>query len=406
LVGASIVVLIVGGFVYLRPSSGTRSPPASPAPTPQPALNYLEWTSAQNGWLVMQDASLPRSSLFRTTDGGRHWQRLRSTEDGFLAVSFVDSRHGVLQVLPDAASVDPRSQRMFQTYDGGSHWVPMPLPNDVHLAVRAEFVDARHGWLTTNAPIPNFDLANPPPPPDFELWRSDDWGQHWQLLVETDGSHPVSRGILEQDIKLDVWFADPQRGWFEALRPDGTFGMYTTRDGGQSWVPTALPAPPGGWTGQPIMASPPQISGDGQGALVVTDLPRAPGTPSLASMRKWVLSSRDAGETWSNPVALPAAPPPPGAQIMMSSPTFTDGRNGWWVAGGRVWVSGDSGRSWKRAVHPAGWSFRRVFPVNGKVAWADASKDWQLLGPSEPWRLYVTHDSGRHWQRAQVPPVV
>jgi photosystem II stability/assembly factor-like uncharacterized protein len=405
------VALVVSGFVYLRPGPGTSSPPAHAVPLQQaePVLDSMEWTSAQDGWLVMQDAALPRSALFRTTDGGRHWQRLHSTENGFLGVSFVDTKHGLLQVLQDSSSVAAASQPVLQTHDSGSHWLQMPLPNAVHTAVRPEFVDPRHGWLITDTPFPpSFDLTIPPAPPDFELWRTEDGGQHWRLLVETDRSHAVSHGILEQDTKLDVSFADPQRGWLEALGRDGSLTLYMSQDGGQSWAPTALPAPPSGWTGQPLMTSPPRISSDGWGALVLTDMPTqsqvALDTGTPPAFRQWVLWSRDAGQTWSSPVQVPDATPPPTSPITRSSPVFADGRNGWWMASGQVWVSSDSGRTWKRAGRPPpGWTFARFFPVNSQVTWAEAMADDDF--PGRYWRLYVTRDAGRHWQRMPIPPM-
>src|SRR5438105_3791648 len=296
LIGVAITALAVSGFLYLRPAASAHSTPVSTPPPPEPRLTSVQWASAQNGWVVLEDAAVSRSTLLRTQDGGRHWQRLRSTDNGFLQVSFVDSRFGVLQVRRDSMSVNATTQQVFLTRDGGSHWLPMPVPQSFNLPARAEFVDPRHGWLMTDPPIQSFDLASPPPPPDFELWQTVDGGQHWRLMVQTDSGHAVSHGILERDIKLSVSFADPLVGWLEALGPDGSFTLYGTRDGGQSWAPVALPAPPAGWTGQPAMASPPRISGDGRGALVVTDIARVSGTASTAT-GEWVLSSRDGGET-------------------------------------------------------------------------------------------------------------
>jgi photosystem II stability/assembly factor-like uncharacterized protein len=126
------------------------------------------------------------------------------------------------------------------------------------------------------------------------------------------------------------------------------------------------------------------------------------GTPPV--FRQWVLSSRDAGQTWSSPVEVPHAPSPHISPITMSGPVFADGRNGWLMTGGQVWASSDSGRTWKRAGRPPpGWTFARFFPVSGQVTWAQAMADDDF--PGRYWRLYVTRDAGRHWQRMPIPPM-
>src|SRR5438132_12244549 len=99
LIGVAILALVGSGFVYLRPSPAVSSPPVSALPAPQPTLDRMQWTSPQKGWVVVQDTGLSHSTLFRTEDGGAHWQRLRSTDNGFFVVSFVDSRFGLLQIL-------------------------------------------------------------------------------------------------------------------------------------------------------------------------------------------------------------------------------------------------------------------------------------------------------------------
>src|SRR5437879_1912040 len=98
LIGMATAVMVVSGFIYLRTSPGTRSPPVTALPPSQATFRYLEWASEKNGWLVMGEFGQPSTVLFRTVDGGHHWQRLRSAHDGLLLASFVDSRHGVLQV--------------------------------------------------------------------------------------------------------------------------------------------------------------------------------------------------------------------------------------------------------------------------------------------------------------------
>jgi hypothetical protein len=387
LIALAVVALLVAGGVYLWPTlahRGASGPPTSPAPVG--TFSSMGWTSAGDGWLVVAQTGPLRSTLYRTGDAGHSWHAVRSAV-GLLSASFWDTRHGVA----GARSVDPLEGRVtwgpvFQTDDGGSHWSELARPELDSLADLPQFVDARHGWLLAGGPLLDAD-PSATPSARFDLYGTDDGGANWRQLLRTDPDHPLGRGV---PTRLWVSFADALHGWLGAAQTDGSTSVYRSADGGQSWQATPLPPPPGGWPHGVALPVRVQVSTDGGGQLAVASLP-APATAS-SSAGWWVWSTSDAGVTWREPVAPPAASP----SVL---PSLTDGRTAWSGAAGQAWVSADSGRSWQPAGRlPAGWTFQDLAALDGSVAWALA-----LRTPYLPLRLYTTVDGGRHWRQVTAP---
>jgi photosystem II stability/assembly factor-like uncharacterized protein len=393
LIGVAVVALIGGASVYLWPSLHPSAPAAIATPRPQPALAGMTWTSAQNGWVVLVDSGLSRSTLYRTTDGGRHWRPVRSSR-GLLEASFVDSRHGVLTVR-DRSSGTATGPPIYRTEDGGAHWTRMPVPGSVRGL--PQFVDRNHGWLTTGADpqlyVQGVRNSFPLLPQDFGLWRTDDGGRHWRLLVQTDSSNAVSHGVREQDAKLWLSFTDARSGWLGALEANGSLTLYATRDSGESWVPVTLPPPDGAWrVNVPVIGSL-KISPDGRGTLVVLSAPNQ-SIPPPSPIHTTVWSTEDGGQTWSDPTELPAT--------STAFPYLADGSTSWRAAGDEAWVSRDSGRSWTRAgTLPGQWTVNYLVAINAQVAWAVVIEEVGVTPVH--WRLYVTGDGGRDWRQLPVP---
>jgi photosystem II stability/assembly factor-like uncharacterized protein len=350
----------------------------------------MRWTTAEAGWLSLYDARRERSTLFHTADGGKHWRALR-IDAGLQFLSFAGARKVVLTAR---ATSQGTSFRLFRTLDGGHHWLDEPLPPLLNPARSLPvFVDGDHGWILSTS---QGRLGQ-----DSELYRTQDGGAHWRLLTETDTGHPLSHGIAEQVDKAWVSFDDPLNGWLGGHEPDGSPSLYVTHDGGQEWTKVALPAPPGGWVQESLVAmTPPRISSTG-GVLVVSDYGQVGSLP----FGVWVLTTRDRGRSWSDPIGLPMAGTLPNglAYFLETTPSFADGQAGWRVAGVQVWTSSDSGRTWTTAgALPRGWSFASVFPLDGRTAWAEAVEAGSA-GPGRAWRLFVTRDGGRQWAEVQTP---
>src|SRR6266700_2269377 len=83
--------------VYLHSDLGRRpAPPAVPAGPGQPDLaSSMDWVTDREGWLSALDRQAGTSTLFHTTDGGRHWTRQR-VSTSVEHVDFFDPLHGFL----------------------------------------------------------------------------------------------------------------------------------------------------------------------------------------------------------------------------------------------------------------------------------------------------------------------
>lgn len=398
LMGLALIALGAAAGLYLR-SSHAGPDRATPRPTPvQPVLAALDWLSIEVGWVALSDPVSHRTVLFRTTDGGRHWERQFAMVGGLLGLRFLDPYHGLLQESP----VPPNATgALLASSDAGAHWAPIALPAETdRLPGTAFFTDRDHGWVAVT-----HDRGSQAQ--DLALYRTDDGGLDWIELARVDPAHPASHGIEEGGLKGGVWFRDARDGWMGGLEADGSASVYVTHDGGDSWRKVRLPEPPGGWNaGDARVMDLPRFSDDGRGALLLVDTnrlnavlgdrsPRAPVPPAVA-----VYLSPDGGDTWQDP-----RPAPPGADPRLGGGlAFTDGYAGWLAGGGTIWVTADTGRSWARQSQlPADWSLAGITPVNGSVAVAQAATSPPTVFGDFPWRLLVTEDGGRAWRPLDAP---
>jgi photosystem II stability/assembly factor-like uncharacterized protein len=243
---------------------------------------YLSFVDARHGWLLVntrlpgQSAEQETGTLFRTTDGGRGWQRLADapTPGG---IRFLTHQRG-WQVWND---------QLHETRDGGRTWsvVPLPpvpggpgrllladlptvfadgtgflpvllVPARSGASFTAGFLETRDGGGTWGPPRPvPRTSANVPLPavaasgtllvlvPDTStVARSDDGGRTWR-----SGPTDLPRRGYTQ--LAGMAFVDGTTGWLlseflPGCSPDPTCGttgaLLRSRSGGRSWA-TILP---------------------------------------------------------------------------------------------------------------------------------------------------------------------
>jgi photosystem II stability/assembly factor-like uncharacterized protein len=178
---------------------------------------------------VLSSGDAAKSKLFRTVDGGLHWELLYTSPDSFLdGLKFWDAAHGIMLGDPAGGSFV-----VLTTADAGKTWVrrtlPQALPDEGAFAASNSSL-AVHGtaeaWFGTSG---------------ARVFHTADAGATWtvsQTPVRHDGK---SAGIFS------LWFSDGQHGiaaggdytkWKEDAH-----NIALTEDGGRTWwEPASRPA--------------------------------------------------------------------------------------------------------------------------------------------------------------------
>ena len=224
-----------GGASALRTKDGGRSWQPFPLPKLGAAVNGdVEFSDPQHAWLAAWAVPTPPAGvaafdLYRTADGGRHWQRFPN---------------GALNGLPQPPSGPPLfasahdgwvqiASRLYGSPDGGDSWqlenLELPAPGSVSLF---QATVSPGGWvtLTFQGSTPSGQV-----PQRVETWvaASSDGGLTWQGLVHTPETQNVGAGPNWQP----PHFSDARNGWLVVGQV-----MYTTMDSGRTWNRKAMPA--------------------------------------------------------------------------------------------------------------------------------------------------------------------
>jgi photosystem II stability/assembly factor-like uncharacterized protein len=268
------------GTVYWTTNAGCRWQRTTLLPLPTlvggfQAISSVQFQSAQAGWLVATGpiaTALQPFTVYRTTDGGRHWV---ATGPGMMAAlvtggSFASPTSGwVGQILGDR-----RHPGVLHSNDGGRSWVLQRLalppawahfnPNSVFLTYPPLWFSASQGilvavWDQTQDPelkqavvyrtedggavwVPGrpIDLApSEIEPPTSWVSSSDGWmvvGPHTLVHTPNGGRTWIRSRVPESAGAITgVDFLSPQRGWVWSARLNG-WALWTTGDGGDRWT--------------------------------------------------------------------------------------------------------------------------------------------------------------------------
>ena len=392
-VGLAVVLVAVVGATYLKPWQAwtlARAPAAAVRAAPPrsaPSVQQLHFLSATAGWVVTGGAF--SSTLFRTLDGGRHWQRQLAgvAGDGW-TLRFFDATHGVLY------AADQRGPALWRTGDGGQHWtrVTVPAPTQPRLVY---FADPNHGWCLAAVGAQPFGtlIADRQ---EVALFRTIDGGASWSQVLRTD-RRSAEGGLDGDGVKTWIWFRDPNAGWIGQTTLGGHAVVYTTVDGGDRWIRWELPPPAAGW-GSPAGVSDddaPTPLGTGSLAMVVAPIVEGPNPGSLL-LQNWYAYTW-LTRSWADPVQLPG----PAFSVV----GHTQGRRWWAASGSTLLESDDAGNHWRAVGNgPAGRLFFRFDAVDPDHAWA-LLLDPQSCRFSSPcvFSLGRTADGGRHWTLVSAP---
>lgn len=206
LIVLALVAIAAASFAYLRPTLSITPQPAPPAASPAVLASLAfdvtyDFVTPSMGWaLEVSRQTGPSVSpgefwVFRTLDGAKHWQQQVSGQSPYpgstsLSVQFVDQTHGLIAVgIP---------LELFRTADGGAHWDPVGLPASSVGSIT--FTDPLHGWLLSF-------LGGDPQ--TVLLFATGDGGDTWQHLPDPPspfiGNKSSSFG--------GITFRSPTDGW-------------------------------------------------------------------------------------------------------------------------------------------------------------------------------------------------
>jgi photosystem II stability/assembly factor-like uncharacterized protein len=325
-----------------------------------------------------------RNALWRSTDAGASWQRVRGACRYFNAhgpvaqelarrgggveppygVAFLDSQHGFI-----SSGSDPKfrpGEVVYATDDGGEHWHVAWRVRAGSPIVQLQFVDREHGWA-----LPGYTSSGANFPDLGDALSTSDGGEHWQdtgQLASALSALPSGSALA---LVSNRYYRAPE--------------LALTRDDGAHW--TQLTALPDVRT-EALLG----------GAGTVSDVTDA-----------GAFVSSDGGEHWSQ------FDPPQLGTLLAAQPGMTAT-----LHASRdhcaLLLSSNGGTEW-RAVAPPGGT-RIGVPETGvicpeeSIAFASPTRGLAAAmldgGSCDPpnaqseSHLYTTSDGGQHWQVQQA----
>lgn len=219
------------GGTYLVTTDGGTTWQAAKVPGAEKLdFRAVRAVDARTAWL-MSIGTGPLSRVYKTTDGGKHWELQFTNPDAqgfFDCMAFWDRRHGIL-----AGDVVEGAIPVFMTEDGGIHWqrigMPAALPGEGLFA-------ASNSTLITGGKL--------------EAWIGTTRARVYHLAGDRVGifQTPV-RADRESAGIFSIAFADARRGMAVGgdytKASDGANNIAVTADGGVTW--TAPPSGPAGF---------------------------------------------------------------------------------------------------------------------------------------------------------------
>jgi photosystem II stability/assembly factor-like uncharacterized protein len=264
-----------------------------------PQLVSLRFFDKSNGW------GMTSANVLRTEDGGATWFDVSPagvTDIGFGAVGyFYDESHGWLAI---ANPSDPaESGLLYRTSDGGSSWVESTLPPS--MGGRFSFVDSSNGFFMA-------DLGAGAGSNWVGIYSTTDGGATWTPEYVPEPGTPEGEGALPgSGQKSGMTFIDTDRGWVTGNIPmDNYLYLYNSSDGGSTWNEQSGPIPTD--FGNVFTGSYPPVFFGENGIMPVTLYSNV--------INLVIYTSDDGGTTWI-PAPAPVANAGRGELVDFVSPT-------------------------------------------------------------------------------------
>jgi photosystem II stability/assembly factor-like uncharacterized protein len=176
------------------------------------------------GWVALYYPVQDTASIATTIDGGKNWriQQLGGVGLTPISIFFFNQINGWVALF---SPVQQKSS-IAATVDGGEHWSIRQVDDVGYSPTSLFFLDKLHGWLMLfdTGSMHNFSC---------KILRTEDAGATW-----TSYTHETSRpcGWMR--------FISQQIGWVMGSSDEGDpTRLWITRNGGDTWLPYALPMP-------------------------------------------------------------------------------------------------------------------------------------------------------------------
>lgn len=369
--------------------------------------SYLPNGSCSHGIGTNCDAA--PTTVYRTDDAGNHWTpMLHFSAAGGPPVwlRLFNPREGLVAAtvgpLTYAANQQP-SAALFRTQDGGRHWQRFSLPpNYATLDGTISFPDLGHGWLWYGGGAGGSMPVN--------VYRTSDGGRHWNRVACTSFSNIPSRyhcpnqsGIGVGGDKTNLTFKDAHDGWLESLEGSGVPVIYYTADGGTTWRRQAIGLPPG--VERPTATTTVYPEGTllqprffGRTGILPEVVGFYRAKPQANWSRLYIYRSQNGGQTWDFAVRTPVTSPNTLWQTI-------DAHHWLFVSSGAIWSTNNGGASWtKRPLHlPPGLMLVGLQFITARDGWATAQSRADSRVSTSGTALLYTIDGGMHWTETAQP---
>lgn len=163
-------------------------------------VRSLHMIDATMGWAIVGNAVL------RTTDGGGSWLDVTPPGHAFGEASATEFLTASLAwiALPQA---DQATTTVFRTSDSGKHWQEATV--QAPFVKQISFIDAHQGWLLSGE-----ENAADAPAESVEVWRTTNGGQTWQNVSTALPADTAPPGQLPYGgQKAGISFLDASTGW-------------------------------------------------------------------------------------------------------------------------------------------------------------------------------------------------
>jgi hypothetical protein len=130
----------------------------------------LYFLSESLGWMV------GRNNLWRTTEAGKNWEKVKGFPDGMTVVHFVDEKYGL------AAGT---RKHVYETRDGGAHWTALPAAAEPPGEARY----SAYTWIAFATPTLGIITGFNQPPRHFNGEQFPEWMDPDAAIRRRDTPH-------------------------------------------------------------------------------------------------------------------------------------------------------------------------------------------------------------------------